>query len=317
MTTSELSPTNTAIDVAIIGGGPAGMQAALVLARTRKEIVVFDAPSAPRNGASRGVHNFLGLDGLLPSQIREQAWSQIDKYGAAKQVHQNVLTISRADGSDDLIIHTAEQTWSASQVILACGYNDRFPEIEGFSECWADSIIPCPFCDGYENRDRIWGIVPTMSQMLDAFPAMVQNWTDRRMVIAPTDLPITDEQQAMMADLDVPLHVGDIVSINRDGGKVTAVTLDSGEVLEVETLLWSPPEEATALVGALVAELGLELDEYGHVAVDGMQQTNVAGLWATGDAQGSMGALEAASTGSMAAEMIVHQWHAGHVKVAA
>lgn len=62
------------IDVAIIGGGPAGLQAALVLARTRKTVVVFDAPTPPRNAASHGVHNFLGLDGLLPAEIRERAW---------------------------------------------------------------------------------------------------------------------------------------------------------------------------------------------------------------------------------------------------
>ena len=66
------------IDVAIIGGGPAGLQAALVLARTRKKVVVFDAPIPPRNAASHGVHNFLGLDGMLPAEIREQAWQQID-----------------------------------------------------------------------------------------------------------------------------------------------------------------------------------------------------------------------------------------------
>ncbi len=72
------------IDVAIIGGGPAGMQAALVLARTRKKIVVFNAPSPPRNAASHSVHNFLGFDGLLPAEIRERAWQQINVYQCAE-----------------------------------------------------------------------------------------------------------------------------------------------------------------------------------------------------------------------------------------
>ena len=72
------------IDIAIIGGGPAGLQAALVLSRTRKKVLVFDTPEPPRNAASHGVHNFLGLDGLLPMDIRKIAWNQIDKYDYAQ-----------------------------------------------------------------------------------------------------------------------------------------------------------------------------------------------------------------------------------------
>ncbi|MBL8165572.1 MAG: NAD(P)/FAD-dependent oxidoreductase, partial [Anaerolineae bacterium] len=74
----------TPYDVAIIGGGPAGLQAALMLARTRRRVLVFDSPEPPRNAASHGVHNFVGLDGLLPAEIREQAWKQIAVYNSAE-----------------------------------------------------------------------------------------------------------------------------------------------------------------------------------------------------------------------------------------
>ena len=72
------------IDVAILGGGLAGLQVALVLSRTRKKIIVFDEPEPPRNAASHGVHGFLGLDGVLPTEIRNVAWKQIDKYDSAE-----------------------------------------------------------------------------------------------------------------------------------------------------------------------------------------------------------------------------------------
>lgn len=305
------------IDVAIIGGGPAGLQAALVLTRTGKRVVVFDAPQQPRNGASHGVHNFVGLDGLLPREIRTQAWSQIERYGTARTTSAAVTGISRANTSGDLVVATTDGSWQAHQVILACGYQDEYPQIDGFSDCWADTIIPCPFCDGYENRDRVWGIVATMDRQLDVFPAMTLNWTERRMVIAPRDVEITDAQRANLAALDVPLHVGDIVGITHNNGKLSEVTLDSGEAVAVETLLWTPPPKPTALVETLTRELGLAIDDDGFVATDEMQRTNVDRLWAAGDVEGWMGAIEAATKGGMAAAMIVHEWYEAPAPIAA
>ncbi len=299
------------IDVAIIGGGPAGLQAALVLARTRKRVVVFDAPSPPRNAASHGVHNFVGLDGLLPQQIRDRAWEQIDVYDSARLVRAAVRAVTRGtdENGDGFVVRTDDAVYRAAHVVLACGYRDVHPDIDGFAECWADTIIPCPFCDGFENRDRRWGIVPSMTHELDMFPSMVRNWTEDRIVIAPRDFPVSDAQRQHLDALGVELYVGDIVGIEHDGGKLRNVTLDSDDVVDVGTLLLTPDEEPARLVTQLVESLGLELDEHGYVAVGSDQQTNVAGLWAAGDVQGWMGGIESANAGGMAASMIVAGWY--------
>ncbi len=304
---------STDLDVAIVGGGPAGLQAALVLARTRKTVAVFDDPSPPRNGASHGVHNFVGLDGLLPREIRDQAWKQIEHYGTARRERSEVTRIRRAPGSGDLVVETDEGAHTARHVVLACGYRDLHPPIDGFEACWGDTIIPCPFCDGYENRDRRWGIVVGSPEELQVFPAMTRNWTDDRVVIAPTSVEVTDAGRAMLAELGVPLHVGDIVAIDHDGGTLSGVTIDDGDGgrtdVEVGTLLMTPPEAPTPLVSALVDDLGLELDGSGHVVADAEQRTNVDRLWAAGDVQGWMGAIESANAGGVAAAMIVHDWY--------
>ena len=86
------------IDVAILGGGPAGLQAALVLSRTRKKIVVFDDPEPPRNAASHGVHNFIGLDGLLPTEIRKIVWKQIDCYNSTEFREEKIVNVNRENG---------------------------------------------------------------------------------------------------------------------------------------------------------------------------------------------------------------------------
>src|SRR6185437_1579417 len=144
------------VDVAILGGGPAGLQAALVLSRTRKKIVVFDDPEPPRNAASHGVHNFLGLDGLLPADIRRISWQQIDRYSSAELRKNKIVDVRKNDDGLFLITDDNGTSINARKVILAFGYHDVYPDIPGFLECWADSIISCPFCDGYENIDRTW-----------------------------------------------------------------------------------------------------------------------------------------------------------------
>ncbi len=300
---------NNIFEVAIIGGGPAGMQTALVLARTGKKIVVFDDPQPPRNAASHGVHNFLGLDGLSPAEIRRVAWEQIDRYDSAKLRHERIVDIRRDDNGDFLVTNDLDDRTTARHAILASGYHDIHPNIPGFDAGWGDTIIPCPFCDGYENRDRIWGIVGSSADEISSFPLMAQNWTSDIKVILTTDAELDAAYEAQLGELGIPIHHGAITEIHHDDGKVHAVTLDSGERIEVGTLLWTPPEKPSPLVKNLVDNLGLELNEYGHVAANEMQQTNLDRLWAAGDVQGWTGSIESANAGGMAAFYMVHGWY--------
>ena len=296
-------------DVAILGGGPAGMQAALVLSRTRKTIVVCDDPDPPRNRASHGVHNFLGLDGLLPAEIREIAWRQIDAYASAALLTERIVAVSRSEDGSFMLNGADGTEFEAAKVVLAVGYHDVHPDVPGFAECWADTVIQCPFCDGYENRDRIWGIVPSSERQLRGFPKMAQNWTRQIKVISPPGIEIEPSYRAELTALGITLHVGPICRIHHTDGKVEAVTLESGDRVSVGTLLWIPPEASTPLLENLVENLGLALDESGYVETDDNMRTNVKGLWAAGDVQGSSGGLDAASAGGKAAFDIVREWY--------
>jgi len=123
----------THYDVAVIGGGPAGLQATLILARIRKRVIVFDSPEPPRNAVSHGVHNFVGLDGLKPSEIREQAWAQIAVYKSAELRHERVVDIQpHGDDNQFLVIGEMGSRITANHVILALGFRDIYPNIAGF-----------------------------------------------------------------------------------------------------------------------------------------------------------------------------------------
>jgi thioredoxin reductase len=229
------------IDIAILGGGPAGLQAALVLSRTRKKIIVFDDPEPQRNAASHGVHNFLGLDGLLPTDIRKISWNQIEKYNSAELRKEKIVNVNKEE--DGIFVITADNQTSirAKKVVLAVGYHDAYPDIPGFIECWADTIIPCPFCDGYENRDRIWGIVVNSKIELDWFPKTVQNWTSKIKVFISPNMEIESSYQNELSRLDISVYRGIITKVNHTNTKVESVSLESGEPIQVDTLLWIPP----------------------------------------------------------------------------
>ncbi len=309
-------PLEQIIDVAILGGGPAGLQAALILARTRKKIIVFDDPEPPRNAASHGVHGFLGLDGFLPTDIRRIAWEQIDKYDSAELREERIVDINKEEGVGEkeerlfLIASDNGTSIKAKKVVLAVGYHDVYPNIPGFLECWADTIIHCPFCDGYENRDRIWGIVANSKAEFKRLPNMARNWTSKIKVFIPQNMKIESSYQNELSTLDIPVYRGIITTVNHINTKVQSVTLDSGKKIEVDTLWWVPSRRPSQLIQRLVENLGLEVDEQqGNIKTDKKQQTNVKSLYAAGDVAGSMGALGAAHDGGKAATSIVHEWY--------
>ena len=297
------------IDVAILGGGPAGLQAALVLSRTRKKIVVFDDPEPPRNAASHGVHNFIGLDGLLPTEIRKIVWKQIDSYNSTDFRKEKIVNVKRENGAF-IITNDSETSVRAKRIILAVGYHDVYPDIPGFIECWADTIIPCTFCDGYENRDRIWGIVVNSKMELEKLPKMAQNWTSKIKVFISPKMEITTSYQNELSKLGIPIYRGIITKVNHTNSKVESILLNSGEKIETETLIWIPSKRPSPLIQKLVENMDVELDQQGYLKTDKMQQTNIKGLYAAGDVQNPFsGAIEAAYTGGMSAISIVHEWY--------
>ena len=133
------NPQDTILDVLIIGGGPAGLSAALYLGRARQRVIVLDAQS-PRHAVSEGVHNFLSRDGLPPAQLRSIAWEQLAAYPT---VTQQAATITSLDWDGQHWTATAQEDqarWSARAVILALGMKDQLPQIAGIEQRWGRSV---------------------------------------------------------------------------------------------------------------------------------------------------------------------------------
>lgn len=146
---------------------------------------------------------------------------------------------------------------------------------------------------------------------LDKLPKMAQNWTSKIRVFLAPNLEIKSSYENELSKIGIPVNRGTITKVNHTNAKVESVSVESGENIQVDTLLWIPPAKPSNLIQRLVKNLGLELDKQGYVKTDEMQQTNVKGLFAAGDVQGvpSRGALAAANNGGMAATSIVHEWY--------
>lgn len=297
-------------DVAIVGAGPAGLQAALVLSRTRKNIIVFDSPEAPRNHASHGVHNLLGLDGLRPAEIRERSWSQIAVYESAKRIKEAVIEIQPAHSRGFALRGSNGTAVTARHVVLAVGYRDIYPDVPGFRECWGGTIIPCPFCDGYENRDRVWGLVATSEPALEHMPLIVKHWTPTANLFLSSDVTLSADHRERLDQQGIRVYEGEITEIHHTNGMVEGVTLTNGERVGVQTLWWRPPEAPLPLTQQVIDTFRLELDSGGFIKTDAFYQTSTPHLWAVGDVKGWAGALGAAHAAGLAATAIVREWFA-------
>jgi pyruvate/2-oxoglutarate dehydrogenase complex dihydrolipoamide dehydrogenase (E3) component len=143
------------------------------------------------------------------------------------------------------------------------------------------------------------------------FPKMVQNWTSKIKVFISPNIDIEPSYRNELSKLNIPVYRGIITNVNHIGTKVGSVTLESGENIQVDTLLWIPRVKPIQLIQRLVENLGLELNEQGYIKTNEKLQTNVKGLYAAGDVKRSspIGALAAAYNGGIAATSIVHEWY--------
>lgn len=297
-----MNGTKTHQDVLIIGGGPAGLTAALYLGRGRKTVTVIDRGN-PRHAVSDGVHNFLTRDGMKPAALRATAWEQMAAYPTVSRREASVEALTY----DGELWHTAigggdgnTDTISARAVVLATGMVDENPSVPGFEQRWAHAIHHCPFCHGWEMQDRplaAWCDGPAAGHYAPLF----HNWTDD-VVLLTGGGELPDEARATIVEAGIPIYESPVVALEGPGHDLERIRLADGTTLERTGLFVRPGQHQTDLVTGL----DLELDENGFVVVDTMQMTSRPMLWAAGDlTTGYQQVVEAAAQGARAGAMIV------------
>ncbi|KRB08301.1 NAD(P)/FAD-dependent oxidoreductase [Lysobacter sp. Root690] len=266
-------------DVIIIGGSFAGLAAALQLGRARRKVVVLDT-GLPRNRFAGHSHGLLGHDHKPPLDILTEARQQLTRYPTIRLVSARADSVSGA--IDDFSVLTADgESLGARRLILSYGVVDQLPDVPGFVEGWGTSIVPCPYCDGFEVAGQHWGVVwsgPQSHQSVRLF----RDWTDTLTVFADGH-DISPDIQADLARRNVPVIDGRIIEIARQGGHAATVKLDTGPNVAVDILFALPRNKPSA---SLHESLGLAtVDTPVGIAlkVDERRETSVSGIYAAGD----------------------------------
>ena len=286
-------------EAVIVGGGPAGLSAALVLARACRTIAVIDA-GTPRNNASPGVHAFLSRDGILPADLKKTSRKQIAAYPDVEFLSQSVRHVRTAHPESGFrIALTGGQTLRADVVILAVGMSDELPDVPGFHQHWGRRIIHCPFCHGFENRGARWGVLA--KDLNDVAKAGdYSHWTDTLTVFADQRVHIPDELLDSLASKNITLDRRPVRQlVSSDDGDLRAIEMHDGSHVLCETLVYRPQQHQTDMV----IDSGVALSETGRVWIDDDYQTSIPGMFAAGDlTPGCQDALAAAAEGARAAK---------------
>jgi thioredoxin reductase len=285
-------------DVVIVGGGPAGLSAALALGRGRKRVLLLDAGER-RNAAAEHLHNFVTRDGTPPDAFRQVGREQLATYPNVEVREEHVSSISGSKGAFRL--DASSGAIDARSVILATGMVDELLPLEGFRELWGRSIFQCPYCHGWEVQDRAWGY---LGRAADAahfvhFAIMIRGWTRDVVAFTGGGFEVPEEGQRALEAAGVRLETGPVARLTGANGNLEAVELESGARVARDVLFTHPPQRQVALVAAL----GLTLDESGFVQADPMTRaTSIPGIHAAGDLTTRMqGAIMAAAAGAHAA----------------
>ena len=285
-------------DVIIIGGSFAGLAAALQLGRARRKVTVLDT-GLPRNRFAGHSHGLLGHDHKPPLDILAEARQQLTRYPTIRLVNTRAESVSGA--IDNFSVITADgESLEARRVVLSYGVVDQMPDVPGFAESWGTSIVPCPYCDGFEVAGRHWGLLWSGPQSYQS-AKLFHDWTDKLTVFADgRDIP--PDIQADLARRNIPVVDGRIVEIAHHKGKIATVNLDSGRNITVDVLFAQPPNKPSA---SLHESLGLAtVDTPVGIAlkVDERRQTGMPGIYAAGDLATPMlpSVTQASSQGAMA-----------------
>lgn len=267
------------VDVAVIGGSFAGLSAALMLARGRRRVAVFDTGQT-RNRYSAASHGVYGHDGRSPDAIRADARRDLAAYPTAQLIDRAVTGI---DGHADAfrVTDSAGGVITARRVILAYGMLDRLPDIPGLADCWGVSAVHCPYCHGYELADRPTAVL-MMRPGLPHQALMLPDWTGRISVVtAGHDL--TADDRARLTDLGIGIEDRVLAGLIHAGGHLTGLRLADDTVVDCGAMYLAPSADPAC---DLAARLGCatEAGPFGDfLRVDDWGATTVGGVYAAGD----------------------------------
>src|SRR3954454_11962905 len=269
-------PDRRAWDCIVVGAGAAGLNAALVLGRSRRRVVVLD-DAQPRNYATHEMHGVLGHDGMDPAELRARGRAELARYGV-DVVNTEVRDAEVLDGGVRLT--SARGTDTARTVLLATGMLDEVPDIPGFAGVWGIRAHTCPYCDGFEHRDERLAVLASGARG-EHLAILLRQWSEDVVLLTNGPHDLAADQRTRVGALGIPIVETPVAALEGDDqGRLRRVRLGDGETLDRDALFFYV---GWRLRNDLARKLRCRLRDDGSIAVDSEQATTVARVYGAGN----------------------------------
>lgn len=293
-------------DVLVVGGGPAGLSAALNLGRSLVRVLVIDA-DRPRNAATLRSHGFLTRDGIPPQELRRLAREELAAYPNVEVRSRTHVIALRTEGSGftaDIGRRAPESTVSARAVLLATGLRETLPDVPNLRGFYGMTLFSCAACDAWELQGRSLALIGETPDIADR-ARLIGRWTESLTVFTHGADVVTAAEEADLAAAGIPVQRHPIVELVGDRGRLEGIRLSDGTTVTVDGGFVRPTWESTL---SFLDGIAPARDDSGHLLTDRSGRTDVPGLYAAGDAAapGPQQLIVAAGAGARVAAVMVH-----------
>lgn len=297
--------SETDYEIGIVGGGPAGLSAAIWAGRYGRQVLLVDSGD-PRNWETRGVNGYLGLPGVRPAELRGRGREEARRYDVTLRDGIVLRTEVCDEAHERLALHLqGGDTVYVRRLLLAIGLRDVWPDIPGLSQAYGANAHVCPDCDGYESRGKRVVVIGNGRRAMGMALALT-TWTDDITIVTHGRPPELEEAgYAERLEACGVVVRRDVVSrMACEGPQITGLELETGEVLDADKVFFSIAQRPADDLGM---QLGCDVDAGGHIVVSPHQATSVRSVFAAGDiTPGTQMAIRAAAEGAAAA-MAMHK----------
>jgi thioredoxin reductase len=289
----------TSYDVAVVGGGPAGLSAALLLGRCRFRVVVVDA-GRPRNRAAQEIHGYLGRDGTPPGELLRAGRRELRRYGV--ELRDGEVTAAARRGRGFALTLAGGRRLRCRRLLVATGVEDPLPDVPGLAELYGTSVFHCPFCDGWEVRDQPLALYGRGGGAA-RFALKLTRWSADLVLLTDGPARLRAADRAALAAAGVTVRTMRIAALEAAGGKLARVRFKGGDGLPRAALFFASRPRQTC---ELLAKLGVRFTAHGMVRADRKQDTGVPGLYVAGDAGRDVQLAVVAAAEGVKAAVAIH-----------
>lgn len=261
-------------DAVIVGGGPAGLSAALILGRCRRRVLLCDA-GEQRNRWSHAMHGYLTRDGVPPAEFLKIGYAEVSRYGV--EVRRCSVRDARPE-KDRFMVQLQDDSWvSARKLLVATGVSDELPEISNIKEFYGKTVHHCPYCDGWENRDTAVAVYSRTPGLAFA----LKTWTSDLILFTDGPARISSADREKLARFRIPVRKERITHLEGEEGRMEAVVLSSGEKIRRRAMFFSTAQHQAC---DLAQGLGCVLNHRGTFNTNKLEMSNIPGVYVAGDA---------------------------------